>query len=69
MFIGNDAVADHSVEHLPATVTKILAKHKVPKDSLSLYILEFDSNDPLVALNIDTPRNPASVIKLLTYQL
>ena len=66
MFIGNDAVADHSVEHLPATVTKILAKHKVPKDSMSLYILEFDSNDPLVALNIDTPRNPASVIKLLT---
>jgi len=66
ILIGNDAVADHSVEHLPASVIKILAKHKVPKDSLSLYIQEFDSSDPLVALNIDTPRNPASVIKLLT---
>jgi D-alanyl-D-alanine carboxypeptidase/D-alanyl-D-alanine-endopeptidase (penicillin-binding protein 4) len=63
--ISNNAVADHSVEHLPASVTKILAKHKVPKDSLSLYIQEFDSSDPLVALNIDIPRNPASVIKLL----
>jgi len=66
ILIGNDAVADHSVEHLPATVTKMLAKHKVPKDSLSLYIQEFDSSSPLVALNINTPRNPASVIKLLT---
>jgi serine-type D-Ala-D-Ala carboxypeptidase/endopeptidase (penicillin-binding protein 4) len=66
ILISNDAIADHSVEHLPASVTKILAKHKVPKDSLSLYIQEFDSSDPLVALNIDTPRNPASVIKLLT---
>ncbi len=66
ILIANDAVADHNVEHLPATVTKILAKHNLPEDSLSLYIQEFDSSSPLIALNIDTPRNPASVIKLLT---
>jgi len=66
ILLNNQAIADHSVEHLPSPVNKILAKHKVPKDSLSVYIQEFDSSDPLVALNIDTPRNPASVIKLLT---
>lgn len=66
IFLSDYAVADHSVEHLPAPVRKILAKHKLPNDSLSVYIREFDSSDPLVALNIDTPRNPASVMKLLT---
>lgn len=62
---SNSVIADHSVEHLPDSVIKILARHKLPKDSLSLYIQEYDSPVPLVALNIDTPRNPASVMKLL----
>jgi serine-type D-Ala-D-Ala carboxypeptidase/endopeptidase (penicillin-binding protein 4) len=66
ILLSNYAVADHSVEHLPGPVSKILAKHNIPKDSLSVYIQEFDSSKPLVALNLDTPRNPASVIKLLT---
>ena len=60
------AIADHSVEHLPPAVSKILAKYKIPKDSLSLYIKEYNSKDPLVSINIDKPRNPASVIKVLT---
>lgn len=64
--ISMPTLADHSVEHLPTAVTKILTKNKIPKDSLSVYIQEFDSTDPLVALNTKTPRNPASVIKLLT---
>lgn len=58
--------ADHSVVHLPKPVEKILQKYKVPKDSISLYIKEFQATDPLLSINIDTPRNPASVIKLLT---
>jgi D-alanyl-D-alanine carboxypeptidase/D-alanyl-D-alanine-endopeptidase (penicillin-binding protein 4) len=62
---SGNAVADHSVEHLPEPVRKILAKHKLPNESLSIYIQEHNSSDPLVALNIDTPRNPASVMKLL----
>lgn len=66
VLLSNHTFADHNVEHLPASVSKILAKYKLPKESLSIYIQEFDANDPLVALNIDTPRNPASVIKLLT---
>ena len=60
------AVADHSIDHMPETVGKILKKYKLPEDSLSFYIQEYDAPQPLVAINIDTPRNPASVIKLLT---
>ena len=62
----NVAYADHSRDHLPQAVVKILNKYKLPKDSLSFYIKEYDATDPLLAINIDTPRNPASVIKLLT---
>jgi D-alanyl-D-alanine carboxypeptidase/D-alanyl-D-alanine-endopeptidase (penicillin-binding protein 4) len=65
ILFSNYTIADHSVEHLPDSVSKILARHKLPKGSLSLYIQEYDSPVPLVALNIDTPRNPASVMKLL----
>lgn len=64
-FFSNYVLAEHNVEHLPDPVSKILARHKLPQDSLSLYIQEYDSSVPLVALNIDAPRNPASVMKLL----
>jgi serine-type D-Ala-D-Ala carboxypeptidase/endopeptidase (penicillin-binding protein 4) len=64
--LPSTVVADHSVEHIPEPVRKILKKYNTPKDSLSLYIKEYDASDPLLSVNIDTPRNPASVIKLLT---
>ncbi len=51
---------------MPQPVRNILARYKLPPDSLSLYVKEQNSAQPIVELNIDTPRNPASVIKLLT---
>lgn len=51
---------------VPFEVEQLLFKHNVPSQELSLYIQEFNQAEPLVALNIDTPRNPASVAKLLT---
>lgn len=66
ILLPSNSAADHSVEHMPEPVRKILAKYKLPTDSLSFYIQEYDAPQPLVAINIDTPRNPASVIKLLT---
>ena len=66
ILLPNNSVADHSVDHIPDPVKKILKKYKLPEDSLSFYIQEYDATQPLVAINIDTPRNPASVIKVLT---
>ena len=51
---------------LPKTVQSIFMNHKLPADSLSLYIKEIHSQQPLIELNGDTPRNPASSIKIIT---
>jgi len=51
---------------LPASVAGILAAHKIPLDSLSIFVQEIGRDAPLLAVNSDIPRNPASTIKLLT---
>lgn len=51
---------------LPSELTKILNKYKLPKESLSVYIKEINAIDPLLAYKINEPRNPASVMKLVT---
>ncbi len=51
---------------LPKTVQNIFKNYKLPEDSLSLYIKEIDAQQPLLVLHGDTPRNPASSIKIIT---
>jgi len=51
---------------LPATVLDILQEKKIPQDSLGILIQALDDESPLLAHNIDTPLNPASVMKLVT---
>ena len=51
---------------LPKTVQKIFKNYKLPADSLSLYIKEIDAQQPLIVLKGNTPRNPASSIKVIT---
>lgn len=51
---------------LPAHVKKIMSAHGLPESSLSVYVQEVGENKPLLALNADRPRNPASTIKILT---
>lgn len=51
---------------LPATVLNILQKNKIPPSSLGILIQELDAAAPLLAHNIDTPLNPASVMKTVT---
>lgn len=43
-----------------------MARYNIPMDSLSLYIKEHNADQPLMEMNADVPRNPASVIKLVT---
>ena len=59
---------------LPEAIAQQLHKHRIPESAISLVVREMDgnargnatSNATLLRINLDTPRNPASVIKLLT---
>jgi len=54
------------LSNLPRTVQNIFKNYKLPEDSLSLYIKEIGTQQPFIVLNSDTPRNPASSIKIIT---
>lgn len=60
------AYTPETLARLPPSITNLLQRYRIPSNSLSLYILDLDTRQPLLVLNPDTPRNPASVIKLLT---
>jgi D-alanyl-D-alanine carboxypeptidase/D-alanyl-D-alanine-endopeptidase (penicillin-binding protein 4) len=51
---------------LPDTVSAALARAKIPPAGFSAFVQEVDADRPILAFNADTPRNPASAIKLLT---
>ena len=51
---------------LPPSVQRILEGHGLGKAGLSIVIRPVDAEQPLLALNPETPRSPASTIKLLT---
>jgi D-alanyl-D-alanine carboxypeptidase/D-alanyl-D-alanine-endopeptidase (penicillin-binding protein 4) len=51
---------------LPAEIEKVLARHKIPADAVSLMVQAVDEDTPRLALNVDVPRNPASTEKLVT---
>lgn len=55
--------AQHSI---PVDVKNVLNRRQLPDDSLSLYVENLTSGKTVIAWNEDTPRNPASVMKLLT---
>ena len=55
-----------AADQLPKSVRAALAYRNLPGDSLSLYVERLGSGEPLLAWNADEPRNPASVMKLLT---
>lgn len=65
LFFGGLAQAKDST--LPATVQKALERAKVPADAVSLLVTEAGGHGtPLLSLHADQPRNPASVMKLVT---
>jgi D-alanyl-D-alanine carboxypeptidase/D-alanyl-D-alanine-endopeptidase (penicillin-binding protein 4) len=51
---------------LPSSVASILAGHDLGPDGLSIVVRAVGDGPTLLALNADTPRSPASTIKLLT---
>ncbi len=57
---------------LPKPIAELLAQHRIPRAALSLEVTEMEramgaaERAPLLSINAHVPRNPASVIKLLT---
>jgi len=58
--------ADTELPVLPATVQAALQVRQVPEESLSIFVQDMDSGEPVLRWNERVPRNPASSIKLLT---
>lgn len=52
--------------NLPLPVRNVLAHRQLPTDTLSLFVFNLDQGRIELSLNPDTPRNPASVMKLVT---
>ena len=51
---------------LPGPVEEALARHRLPPDSLSVWVRDVAEEAPLVSHRVDVPRHPASTVKLLT---
>ncbi len=64
VWLGLGAAAH--AQGLPAPVADALAKHHIPVGDVSLYVREVSAPGPSLAVNADVPRNPASVMKVVT---
>ena len=53
-------------DNLPSSVTRALSHRGIPTGSVSIYVQNLAEAEPLLAWQDDVPRNPASVVKLLT---
>ena len=63
---NNQSNTDTIKKMLPKSVTKLLKKNKIPKKNISVYIRDLNSSSPMLELNADKLRTPASTMKLLT---
>jgi len=61
--IGADAPAGHA---LPDSVKQALRRVGLPTTGLSIYVHEIGAPQPVLAVDADIGRNPASVMKVLT---
>lgn len=50
---------------LPPPVEFVIKGHRIPTDAYSLYVREIGKQEPALAVNPETPFNPASVIKIV----
>jgi len=51
---------------LPQSIRNVLVHRNLPADSLSIYVENLNTGEPILAWNPDEPRNPASVMKIIT---
>ena len=55
-----------AADTLPASLKQALQAENVPLESVSVYVKRVDATQPSLSFQADTPRNPASVMKLVT---
>ncbi|NOX71062.1 MAG: D-alanyl-D-alanine carboxypeptidase/D-alanyl-D-alanine-endopeptidase [Gammaproteobacteria bacterium] len=60
------STVDLSEAALPVGIRSVLNVRQLPANSLSIYVENLDSGEVLLDWRADVPRNPASVMKLLT---
>jgi len=51
---------------LPRSIQQVLTLHHVPQSDIGIVVREIGTPAPLLSLNPDVPRNPASAIKVVT---
>jgi D-alanyl-D-alanine carboxypeptidase/D-alanyl-D-alanine-endopeptidase (penicillin-binding protein 4) len=66
VFCGVSFAQTDDVKGLPMTVIQSLQLEGVPLENVSIYVQREDAAQPLLAFKADVPRNPASVMKLVT---
>ncbi|MEW6314462.1 MAG: D-alanyl-D-alanine carboxypeptidase/D-alanyl-D-alanine-endopeptidase [Pseudomonadota bacterium] len=60
------AAGTAQAQELPAPLRDALAQSGIPAKQVGIWVQEASAEQPLAALNADTPLNPASTMKLLT---
>ena len=60
------SAVEPALTELPEPVRLAMDKHKLPVESLSVYVQDVSEKSPLLTINAQIPRNPASVMKLVT---
>jgi D-alanyl-D-alanine carboxypeptidase/D-alanyl-D-alanine-endopeptidase (penicillin-binding protein 4) len=70
-FLALSALAAHgaaSAQNLPPEIDAALARARIPKDAISLYVIDANPSAaaPLLSHRANVPMNPASVMKLVT---
>lgn len=63
---GNYSNQAGQIRQLPSTVTAALRKQGISTQGISVYVQAVNNPNPLMTFKADTPRNPASVMKLVT---
>ena len=59
-------VAGSAVADLPPEIARLLAALKIPQDDVSIVVQAVDAPLPILSHLADTPRSPASVMKIVT---
>lgn len=60
------SASDQPPDPLPAPIRAVLKQQPLSAKGLSIYVHEIGASAPVLAYDADTPRNPASTMKLLT---
>lgn len=64
--LSGGLAAAETRHELPSRVKRVLDAYQMDSGSYSVWVQDVDADSPLLAVNADVARNPASTIKLLT---